>query len=45
MSKKGFTRDRWGLNHARRMHPALYDPILMKPSKMGMDYLLPICHD
>jgi 6-phosphofructokinase 1 len=24
------------------MHPALYDPVLMKPSKMGMSYLLPI---
>src|SRR3954454_5096445 len=24
-------RDRWGLIHARRMHPALYDPLLMKP--------------
>jgi 6-phosphofructokinase 1 len=35
-------RDRWGLIHARRMHPALYDPVLMKPSKMGMSYLLPI---
>ncbi len=38
-------RDRWGLIHARRMHPAFYDPILMKPSKMGMDYLLPIFTD
>jgi len=35
-------RDRWGLIHARRMHPSLYDPLLMKPSKKGMDYLLPI---
>jgi 6-phosphofructokinase len=50
-SKKGFHvegydanrfRDRWGLIHARQMHPALYDPVLMKPSKMGIDYLLPI---
>ena len=38
-------RDRWGLIHARRLHPALYDPILMKPSKLGMDYLLPIFTD
>ena len=38
-------RDRWGLIHARHMHPALYDPRLMKPSKMGIDYLLPIFTD
>jgi 6-phosphofructokinase 1 len=38
-------RDRWGLIHARQMHPALYDVKLMKPSKMGMDYLLPIFTD
>ena len=38
-------RDRWGLIHARRMHPALYDPDLMKPSRMGIDYLLPIFTD
>jgi 6-phosphofructokinase 1 len=35
-------RDRWGLIHARYMHPELYDPKLMKPSRMGIDYLLPI---
>jgi 6-phosphofructokinase 1 len=35
-------RDRWGLIHARQMHPALYDAKLMKPSRMGIDYLLPI---
>ena len=28
-------RDRWGLIHARRMHPSLYDPQLMKPSRHG----------
>ncbi len=38
-------RDRWGLIHARRLHPALYDAKLMKPSKMGIDYLLPIFTD
>jgi 6-phosphofructokinase 1 len=38
-------RDRWGLIHARYMHPALYDPKLMKPSKLGIDYLLPIFTD
>ena len=35
-------RDRWGFIHARQMHPALYDPELMKPSRTGIDYLLPI---
>jgi 6-phosphofructokinase 1 len=38
-------RDRWGLIHARYMHPALYDAKLMKPSKLGIDYLLPIFTD
>jgi len=38
-------RDRWGLIHARRMHASLYDPKLMKPSRMGIDYLLPIFTD
>ena len=35
-------RDRWGLIHARRLHPALYDPRRMQPSKLGVDYLAPI---
>ena len=35
-------RDRWGLIHARQMHPTMYDPRLMKPSTVGIDYLLPI---
>ena len=38
-------RDRWGLIHARQMHPALYDPVLMKPSRMGNEYLMPIFTD
>ncbi|MGD1089556.1 MAG: 6-phosphofructokinase [Verrucomicrobiota bacterium] len=38
-------RDRWGLIHARQMHPAFYDAKLMKPSRMGMDYLFPIFTD
>jgi ATP-dependent phosphofructokinase / diphosphate-dependent phosphofructokinase len=38
-------RDRWGLIHARQMHPAFYDPKLMKPSRLGVDYLLPIFTD
>jgi len=35
-------RDRWGYIHARQMHPAFYDPELMRPSAVGSDYLLPI---
>ncbi|WP_029631708.1 6-phosphofructokinase [Zavarzinella formosa] len=35
-------RDRWGLIHARQMHPSFYDPIRMKPSATGIDYLKPI---
>lgn len=38
-------RDRWGLIHARQMHPALYDPIMMKPSRLGVEYLMPIFTD
>jgi ATP-dependent phosphofructokinase / diphosphate-dependent phosphofructokinase len=38
-------RDRWGLIHARQMHPDLYDPRLMKPSKLGIEYLMPIFTD
>jgi 6-phosphofructokinase 1 len=35
-------RDRWGLTHARAMHSALYDPERMMPSRVGVEYLLPI---
>ncbi len=35
-------RDRWGRIHARRLHPALYDPERMRPSQTGVEYLLPI---
>ncbi|MBV8881422.1 MAG: 6-phosphofructokinase [Planctomycetaceae bacterium] len=38
-------RDRWGLIHARTLHPSLYDPAAMQPSKLGIDYLLPIFTD
>ncbi|MBM3845881.1 MAG: 6-phosphofructokinase [Verrucomicrobia bacterium] len=38
-------RDRWGLIHARQMHPALYDARLMKPSRLGIEYLKPIFTD
>lgn len=38
-------RDRWGIIHARHMHPSLYDPQLLRPSKAGINYLLPIFTD
>jgi 6-phosphofructokinase 1 len=35
-------RDRWGHIHARQMHPSFYDPKLLRPSSVGIDYLTPI---
>ena len=35
-------RDRWGQIHARYMHPSFYDSELMRPSRVGVEYLLPI---
>jgi 6-phosphofructokinase len=35
-------RDRWGLIHARNMHPSFYDPERMRASRTGIEYLLPI---
>ena len=35
-------RDRWGLIHARQMHPDFYDAEALRPSRVGIDYLLPI---
>ena len=35
-------RDRWGQIHARYMHPSFYDAELMRPSRVGVEYLLPI---
>jgi 6-phosphofructokinase 1 len=35
-------RDRWGLIHARMLHPSFYDGQLMRPSQTGIEYLLPI---
>jgi 6-phosphofructokinase 1 len=35
-------RDRWGLIHARLMHPSFYDPVALRPSQVGIDYLVPI---
>ncbi len=38
-------RDRWGMIHARYMHPAMYDARLMKPSRLGIEYLASIFTD
>lgn len=35
-------RDRWGLIHARQVHPCFYDAAQMKPSAAGVQYLLNI---
>lgn len=35
-------RDRWGHIHARRLHPSFYDPVGMKPSRTGIEYLTQI---
>ena len=34
--------DRWGVIHARQMHPSFYDVEAMRPSDVGVEYLLPI---
>ena len=35
-------RDRYGLIHARQVHPSFYDADALRPSRMGVDYLVPI---
>jgi 6-phosphofructokinase 1 len=35
-------RDRYGIIHARQVHPAFYDVESLKPSRVGVDYLVPI---
>jgi ATP-dependent phosphofructokinase / diphosphate-dependent phosphofructokinase len=35
-------RDRYGLIHARSLHPSFYDPVRMHVAPIGVDYLLPI---
>lgn len=35
-------RDQWGHIHARNVHPSFYDAESMKPSRMGIEYLMPI---
>jgi 6-phosphofructokinase len=38
-------RDRFGLIHARQVHPAFYDVETLRPSQVGIDYLVPIFDD
>jgi len=38
-------RDRFGLIHARQVHPAFYDAEALRPSRVGVDYLVPIFSD
>ena len=33
---------RWGAIHARYLHPSFYDEELMRPSKLAVEYMLPI---
>jgi ATP-dependent phosphofructokinase / diphosphate-dependent phosphofructokinase len=35
-------RDQWGIIHPRQMHPSLYDANRFQPSKLGVQYLMPI---
>jgi 6-phosphofructokinase 1 len=35
-------RDRWGIIHPRFLHPSFYDDELMRPSQIGVEYMLPI---
>jgi 6-phosphofructokinase 1 len=35
-------RDRYGMIHARQVHPSFYDRERLRPSRTGIDYLLPI---
>ena len=34
--------DRWGVIHARRLHPSFYDEERMRISRTGCEYLMPI---
>lgn len=38
-------RDRWGYIHPRFVHSSFYDPVKMQPSRLGIEYLLPIFTD
>lgn len=38
-------RDRFGLIHSRQAHPSFYDAEALRPSQVGVDYLVPIFSD
>jgi len=38
-------RDRYGMIHARQVHPSFYDREGLRPSRVGIDYLFPIFND
>ena len=38
-------RDRWGLIHSRQLHPDFYNEKILRPSQVGIDYLIPIFTD
>ena len=35
-------RDQWGIIHPRQLHPSMYDAHRFQPSKLGVEFLLPI---
>jgi len=35
-------RDQWGIIHPRQMHPSFYEPERFRPSRLGVEYMLPI---
>lgn len=35
-------RDQWGIIHPRQLHRSLYDNLRFQPSKLGIEFLLPI---
>jgi len=35
-------RDQWGIIHPRQLHHSLYDPHRFQPSRLGVEFLLPI---
>ena len=35
-------RDQWGIIHPRQLHPSMYDAHRFQPSKLGIEFLLPI---
>jgi ATP-dependent phosphofructokinase / diphosphate-dependent phosphofructokinase len=35
-------RDQWGIIHPRQVHPSLYDAVRFQPSRLGVEFLMPI---